>query len=182
MSYKPRYLEKQRVSRGPRSVGELFAIKFRGMGYLFGRVVRENCGYNVTTKDPRLYSELKGVYLLYVYAEVAQTLDTVPSLSPKRLITPPMLMFGFGWTLGYFLKIRVDVLTERDVLRVHCFYRTGRTVEDIENGRRASTSYYNEHGEPLSRRYNPCREMGYEGLGSFENEIARAFGLPLVEF
>lgn len=38
------YLEKLKISRGPRKPGEVFAIKLKGVGFVYGRVIRDGCG------------------------------------------------------------------------------------------------------------------------------------------
>lgn len=41
--FRPQYLQKGRASRGLRPIGEVFAMKFKGIGCLFGRVIRNDC-------------------------------------------------------------------------------------------------------------------------------------------
>lgn len=175
MAYKPTYLQKIRVSRGIRPVGEVFAMHLKGVGYLFGRVVRNDCAAAGLT-DPHPWPRQPGRYLVYVYRDLGGSIGQIPALKRSRLLIPPKMIGGSGWTRGYFVPVRQDVLTPEDVLPVHCFYN------DIVRFRgKPPITYLDEYGNWLDKRSNPCARWGFGEYGSLEAAIAEALGLPHPE-
>lgn len=164
MAYKPQYLEKIRATRGPRPVGELFAMKLRGIGYVFGRVIRDACAWAPSHSSRRKAKLEPSTYLVYIYKGVSDSLDDEPVLRPDDLLLPPQIIFGHGWTLGYFAPVRHASLTAADVLPVHCFWS-------------AHGFYVDEFGRTLAKRVEPCGHFGLGTYGNIERDIAAAFGL-----
>ncbi|MCW5766803.1 MAG: hypothetical protein KIT68_12610 [Phycisphaeraceae bacterium] len=175
--FKPRYFQKIKISRGPRRVGEIFAIKFKGVGYFFGRVIRDDCAI-----CPPLFGgpweREKGRYLIYVYKDVSRRIEDVPDLRRDRLLIPPSIQLGNGgWTTGHFATVAFKPLTKEDVLPRHCFclgmHRTDRWPPGS-----GPEQYWDEYGRRLRKRTEPCGIWGVGGYGALENKMARALGLP----
>src|SRR5690606_36812799 len=150
--YQPQYFEKVKVSRGLRKVGEVFAMKLKGVGCLFGRVIRNDCACGPTI-GPRPWKRTLGYYLVYVYRPISMRIDDIPELSRSDLLIPPAIIEGRGWTLGYFVPVRYDKLAESDVRPAHCFWRE----DHLDENRRKW--YMDEYGNPLRQRIEPCDVM-----------------------
>ena len=87
----PQFMERLKASRGPRRPGEVFAMKLRGVGYLFGRVIRDDCamapGLDSPVHGP--WRHVPGNYLVYIYKTVRRTAapggaEFVPELVHNR--------------------------------------------------------------------------------------------------
>jgi len=175
MAYQPKYLQKIKAGRGIRPVGEAFAMHFNGVGYLFGRVIRNDCGNGGIT-DPRPWPREPGLYLVYIYKDISNSIDEVPPLKRSRLLIPPEIIGGGGWTRGYFAPVRRDPLTPEDVFPTHCF-----RVDFIRLIGMPPVTYVDEFGDWLDKPSEPCGGWGLGGYGSIETAVAKALGLPHPE-
>ncbi len=173
--YMPRYLEKIKVSRGERKVGEVFAMHFRGLGYIFGRVICNRCAIGPSPDAPAEgpWKLVEGVYLVYVFKGVFENIDHLPDLRPRNLLIPPKMIIGAGWTHGYFLPVVEQPLKLDEVLERHCFDR--RIGSD---GGPSLSRFVDEQGRKLPRRINPCSTLGLGSFGSLESQICVAIGIP----
>lgn len=175
MGFKPKYLRKITASRGIRPVGEVFAMHLRDTGYLFGRVIRNDCAIAGIT-DPRPWPRHSGLYLVYVYKEISDSIGRIPMLKRDELLIPPQIIGGSGWKYGYFAPVRQDVLGKRDILPVHCFYE-----DTIQLASEPGVVYLDEYGNRLAKRSEPCAAWGLGEYGSIETDVAKALGLRYPE-
>lgn len=173
--WRPQYLEKLKITRGVRSVGEVFAMKFKGIGYLFGRIIRNDCAVE-PLYEPLPWKRTHGLYLVYVYDGIGRTLEEIPDLSRDRLLIAPQIIIDAGWSHGYFAPVRQDDLATADVRKVHCFANDCFLV----NGKPA-VQYVDEYGNRLRRRTEPCDIHGVGSFGTIERDCAQALGLPFKE-
>ncbi len=120
----PKYLEKIKATRGPRKPGEIFILKWKDLGYFFGRVVTDRVAMSPTPDSPPSgpWPHRDGNYLVYIYADPHPAPDPVPRLDRDRLIIPPVVVLNSPWTSGFFAPVAHQPLTSRDVLRRHCFW------------------------------------------------------------
>ena len=172
MAFQPNYLQKFKASRGIRPVGEVFAMHLKGVGYHFGRVIRNDCAVAGIT-DPRPWPRQPGHYLVYIYKDVSESIERIPSLKRSRLLIPPEIIGGGGWTRGYFFPVRRDTLTADDVLPTHCF-----RVDFVQFVGKPPVTYLDEYGNWLDRRSKPCAPWGLGEYGSIESAVAGALGRP----
>ncbi|HYE01648.1 MAG TPA: Imm26 family immunity protein [Phycisphaerales bacterium] len=170
--FQPKYLRKIKPTRGVRPVGEVFAMAFGDVGYLFGRVIRNDCAVDAMS-TPRPWERSPGCYLVYIYRTPSPKMEAVPPLRRADLLIAPAMIIGAGWSRGYFAPVRQDTLAAEDVLPVHCFWNDTQLV----NGKPA-VQYVDEYGNLLRRKVEPCGEHGVGSFGSVEIDVARALGLP----
>lgn len=165
----PKYLEKIKATRGPRKPGEIFILKWKDLGYFFGRVVTDRVAMSPTPDSPPRgpWPHRDGNYLVYIYADPHPAPNPVPRLDRDRLIIPPVVVLNSPWTSGFFAPVAHQPLTSRDVLRRHCFW----FVEDTDH-------LIDEMGNRLARRTEPCRQQALHNHGSIENEMCDVLGLP----
>lgn len=144
-----------RRSRRQPQEGDIFVYKMKGRPYGFGRVIRLNT---------RL-GWFGAVTLIYVYDVFSEDKNTVPALSPRRLLIPPLGTNRRPWTMGYFETVETRPLTRKDVLSVHCF-------KDLTCG-----CYRDEYGKVLSRRSNPCGDFALDSFRTIDAQISLALGI-----
>jgi len=176
LRYKPQYYQKIRVSRGLRPVGEVFAMKFKGVGYIFGRVIRNDCAV-APCQEPRPWKRRPGLYLVYIYKGVSKRISQIPDLHRDNILIPPAIIVGTGWSRGLFVPVRQESLTPTDVRPVHCFWQNGFLVRG-EN----TIEYVDEYGNLLPGRTEPCKLDGVGDHGSLELDVATALELPYKEW
>jgi hypothetical protein len=172
--FRPTYFEIQKKSRRARPVGEVFACKIRGMGYVHGRVIRDDCAFS-PPYHPRPWKREKGVYLVYFYKGVSHTSDVMPSLSVNNLLFAPCKTSQHGWDKGYFLPVAVLPIRSGEMFPMHCF-----TIDPtlFVMNERLGPRYFTEYGEPLNGPLEYCIEDGLYGCSGIEKQIAKSLGLP----
>lgn len=106
-------------SRGRPVAGDVFAMGLPDGTYLFGLVVFDHV--------PAERAPMPNANLLYLYRGAAASLEpALDSLTPDRLLVPPVWTNDQGWTRGYFQNVlRVDDVQSR-MLRQHCFRHASR--------------------------------------------------------
>lgn len=174
--YQPVFLVRGRASRGPRRVGEIFAVPFRGLGVVFGRVAVHGCAewWNIETDSWKISDKL---YVVYFFKQVGKTIRDVPDLSVSNLLFAPMKIDACGWSFGYFSPIGTRPFAPGEQLEKHCFGTPSHPYNLKINPRTNPIVYRDELGNKLDRRYDPCRHHGFGSFGWVENEIAGAFGI-----
>ena len=149
-------IEKSRIRPRP---GDLFAMKVKRRGYLFGRVIRIDA----------VLGGFPNCKLLYIYRQLSQSIDTIPELRKEGLLIPPIGTNNLGWRHGFFKTIRRDGLRDEDVLARHCF-------EGAAPGR-----YYDEFDHRLSQMVEPCGVRGVASYLVIDDLVSTALGLPVSE-
>jgi hypothetical protein len=147
----------------------------RGLGYVFGRVIRDDCALS-PPYAPRPWKRETWVYLVYFYKGVSQTPDVVPSLSADNLLFAPCKTSQYGWNKGFFRPVAILPILAGEVLPKHCF--TVPKDYFVVDERRGPI-YFTEYGEPLTGPLEYCIEDSLYGCYEIEGQIARAFGLPI---
>lgn len=139
--------------------GDVFALSPADGVFLFGRVID-------------LEASIGGFpgILLYVYDIVRSTPEPpdVTTLTPARLLVPPMSTNRLGWSRGYFKTVLHADLRPGDTLRVHCF-------RDTLRGR-----YFDEHGRRLAQAVEPVGEWGLQSYRTIDDAVSAALGIPLA--
>ena len=174
--YQTVFLQRGRASRGPRRVGEIFAVPFRGLGVVFGRVAARGCATG-WDKDTDTWEISDDLYVIYLFKTVGVTIHDVPLLTIDQFLVAPMKVDACGWSFGYFRPIKTRVFKDGERLAVHCFgtpaHPYNLQIDPVTN----PIVYRDERGNRLPRRSDPCRRHGYGSFGWVENEIAGAFGI-----
>jgi hypothetical protein len=149
-----------RRSRKELQPGDVFRMKLHGARYLFGCVVIADM-----PRHPTLPS-IPHANLIYVY-DVESTSGEIPweSLTPDRLLIPPVFTNRLGWTHGVFETVGHRDLAHDDLLTRHCF-------------RRWDGTYLDERGARLPAEVWPCGEWGLASYRLIDDEIADAIGIP----
>lgn len=180
-AYVPVLMQPQRISRGIRPVGEVFALALKDYGYMYGAVIRNDCAMGAIN-ELHNWKRQSGQYLVYVYKILTQSIDSKVKLQLNKILFAPVIIGGGGWSRGYFLPIRTDCLVDADVLPCHCFeYNIAHLTEArrVALGFDSGIARINEYGKPVSNDCIWCRPGGYAEYGFLENEIISAMGISL---
>jgi hypothetical protein len=170
-TYTPTYFEVQKKSRGQRPIGEVFACKIRGVGYIFGRVIRDDCAIACDYNRPQPWNREKGLYLLYFFKGVSNQPSQLPSLSADNLLFAPCKTTLYSWNKGYFLPVATLPFGANEILPTHCF---------TKNNLRGPF-YFTEYGEPLTGPLEYCIYDYIYGCRTIEEQIAKGLGLPFED-
>lgn len=136
--------------------GDLFVLQLeRDDTFRFGRIVK----MGVPTKEARF----PGQMLVYLY-DVPAVRPDVPreSLTPDRLLMPPFFTLSWMWHKGYFRMVDHEPISDRHLLKQHCFYSG------------AYDGYVDENDRRLDRRYEPCGWFSLSTFVNLESEIESA--------
>lgn len=135
---KPRspMLQVIRPTRRRPSPGDIFIMSLTARRIVFGRVIRIDA----------CLGHIPRTVLVYIYRGLSVSWNTVPRLSLDNLLLPPIGTAARLWFRGYFCSIATLPLAPADVLPQHCF----RALR--------SERYFDELGNPLSARGDPCGE------------------------
>lgn len=161
-------LNLQILKKGRLKEGDVFAMLLNDGKYVFGRVI----GYDLPFGE----SPFGGSNLIYIY-DVRSDNKNIDShrLTPNRLLLPPMFISKTLWTNGYAVKVSHADIQEKDLLKHHCF----------SHQRRTTTKYFDEKGNEISKRIEPCGEWLYITNPVYiDNAISDALGVkraPLQE-
>jgi len=158
--YNLQHLKKSRLKSG-----DIFAMLVVDT-YIFGRIIRDNLPFDE--------SPFGGSNLIYVYKirSSSKVID-YSKLTPDNLLIPPMFTSTVLWSRGYAVKVANLDISEKDLLKQHCFYSPSQKT------------YFNEKGVRLTKKTEPCGEWAYAvGLDYIDNKISDALGIqraPLTE-
>jgi hypothetical protein len=141
-------------------VGDIFAYQLRQFPdlFFFGRVVATDT--NIGGMDGH-------AILIYLYKIPSNSMENIPSLSRDNLLVPPIGTNALAWTRGFFQTIRQGLNSACDLLPQHCF-------RDWPSG------YVDEYGKRLLGPVEPVGINGISGIGSIDDKISSALGLPLA--
>jgi hypothetical protein len=147
---------KLRPSRKKLHPGDIFVMRLRGAGYVYGKVIRNDA---VMQSVPR-------VLLVYVYDVIQEQSLPIPSLTLKKLLLPPTLINRLPWSRGYFETVGHSELCEEDVLPQHCFRTPFGKIQ-----------YFDEYYRELKECCEPCRFYGLDSYYSLSQEIVCELGI-----
>lgn len=169
------YLEYFKASRGPRKPGEVFFMKFRGKGYVFGRVVVSGCALGASAICFTDEADLcPSAHLVYIYRPVYRRLTENVPFRVEDLLIPPVITLT-GWSSGCFVPMRVDVPDSYERLSVHCF-----SYERFDHRKgQEYLKFCDERGKNLSKCYQPCGRLGPFTHRGIEKLVAQAHGWPV---
>jgi hypothetical protein len=148
-----------RRSRKKPVAGDLFAVHFPTVGFIFGRAVFVDLPHG--PMGP-------GSNLIYFYDDVRSTLsnDDEQRLVPGNLLIAPTFTNRLPWVRGYFHTIATQPITQADILPRHCFRELPRRgLVDLQ-------------GSPITEAVDPC---GVWALGSYwtiDDALSDALGVP----
>ncbi len=142
-----------RPSRKRRRPGDIFVYKMPDGLFRFGRLI-------ATDASPL------GVpaNLVYFYRRASHSAQPVAGVSPHELLVPPVITNQKPWTLGYFEVVESRPLESCDRLLRHCFRDT-------------RGQYFDEHGNQLPERLEPCGEWGLHSYRTIDDLLSDALGL-----
>ncbi len=153
-----------RVLKGSRRrpvAGDIFAMRFADLGFLFGRVV--------VAEPPRDQAPMPGAYLVYVYDRCSEDKEVIwCDLHPHRLLIPPVWINRMPWTKGYFETVGSRPLVSDDLLSQHCF-------------RVWTGAYVDEVGRELACPVEPCGDWALSSYRWLDDRISDALGFPRVD-
>jgi len=110
-----------RPSRKKPQRGDVFAIQLLDDRYLFGRVIEAEL--------PLDRAPMPDAYLIYIYRERASTVTPpMDTLTPDRLLLPPIFINRLPWTKGYFALVTHCAIGPGDLLPPALLPRPDRTV------------------------------------------------------
>lgn len=158
--YNLRPLKKSRLKQG-----DIFAMLL-GNEYIFGRVIRNNLSFDE--------SPFEGSNLIYIYniRSSSKSVD-YSNLTPNNLLIPPLFTSNILWSRGYAERVSNFGISEKDLLKQHCFYSPSQKT------------YFDEKGARLAESTEPCGEWVYVvGLDFIDHKISDALNIkraPLAE-
>ena len=135
--------------------GDYFYIQLIDERYYLGRVIRNDaCIPPITNMN-----------VIYIYKTPLQDVSELPTCKRTELLIPPVIANNQGWLKGYFGYLGSVPLEEEDVLPVHCF--------------ESPINYfcYNEYGERLPEKVEPCGVWGVASHATIELELRIALGI-----
>lgn len=171
------YLEFLRRTRSPRSVGELFVIKFKRKGYIAGRVVANNCAMSPAAVGATgRAATSKYAHLIYIYKHVYKTTKFESPKLVSDLLIPPVICLT-GWSQGYFAPLRVEPEGDYEKFPVQCF-----SFDRYDHRKQQEfLMFCDERGQHLARCYQPCGPLGPYTHRGVEHLIADAHRWPWTE-
>lgn len=142
--------------------GDIFVMRIRRSRWLFGRVITTEA----VDVPRRLWEPGDPLWtLIYIYQHIAQECIVPEGLSRNNLLVPPIITSEYCWHNGWFRTIEHVPLAPNDVLAVHCFYSP------------AFLAYFDEKGNTLADRVDPCGDFGIQTIGAIDRMIGAALGL-----
>jgi len=135
-------LEQLKKSSTPPASGDIFALKVKGIGYYYGRVIKVNVKSGFGDAEAAL---------IYLYDYCQNEREPVPdTLDKKQLIIPPLMINYLPWRKGYFETLINRPILKEDVYSAHCFKDPMRDLCFDENGsiikRIPNDSIFGEYG------------------------------------
>lgn len=144
-------------SRRKRSPGDVFVYQARPGEFGFGRLI---------STDAKI-GGFEGVHLIYVYRAFSSSKGEIPVLDLNDLLLAPLGTNQKPWTLGYFEVVARCPLSDAEVLPVHCF-------------RDSRGWFFNEKGERLPSRSEPCGDYGLHSYRTIGEAIFKALESTLL--
>ena len=170
-AYKPKFLERGRRHLNIRPVGEVFVMNLRTIGYMYGRVIRNDCPLEAAS-EPQPWKRVPGIYLVYIFSLVTPEITNHIDLSVKNLLFSPVIIGKGGWSLGYFQPLFTKAILAGELLGTHCF-----------NARLLSGPVYlTEYGDILERQTEPNKDLGLAEYGFIEKSCCEAFGIKYPDW
>lgn len=160
MVIKTNILPIKRSRTAPRA-GDIFAINVSDDFFLFGRVIGAGLG--------RERAPMPGANLIYVYQlRSAAPVPDLRSMTPDRLLIPPVFINSQPWTRGYFLTVGHHDLQNSDQLQPHCFWSVLRQT------------YIDGDMVPLAEPAPQCGTWALFSYRWLDDQISDAVGIPRV--
>lgn len=144
--------------RRPVIEGDVFDIQVYDFGVVFGRVAMVSqrfCGFS-------------NVLMLYIFDPRIDSLAGRPACDPRHLLIPPQFSDRGCWTKGFFRTVEHRAIQPHELLSQHCFELPAfKTVIP-------KPLYYDENGNLLAHRYEPCGIAGFSPAGAIESKVVEA--------
>jgi hypothetical protein len=151
-------------SQGPKSrtkpkPGDIFAVVLEpDHRVVFGRVI-------CTDAHASAFREgWSGANLIYLFRPVSDSRVPPRTLSVDNLLCPPILTSNEGWSHGAFETVGNREFEAGERLGLHCFEIA------VFNPPR----YFDERGNQLPRRLDPCGQLGITTLRGIERLVGNA--------
>jgi hypothetical protein len=152
-------MTKLKVSRKKPNPGDIFIFKIATEDhYRFGRVIRTEA----------TIGGFEDVILIYIYYLTSSSKKIIPELDINHLLVPPIGTNRQGWLKGYFETVSYRPLDKEQLLPQHHFLDfTGK--------------YFDDNAQEVKLPVEPIGEWGIHSLGTIDNAISDALGIPWAE-
>ena len=147
-----------RRSRKWPNPGDVFSFQVRESEFMFGRVISVAAQLKI----------LEGVIMAYIYQGHTTSRSEWPQFHRDQLLLPPILTNREPWLKGYFETIGNVPLARNEVLPIHCF-------QDSRGW------YFDERGNRLAKRVEPCGDYGLHSYRTIDDAISQTLGIPLAQ-
>ena len=149
-------------SRKKLAPGDVFVMRYRELGYIFGRVIDVDMSGHP-------HSPLPGCNLIYIYdvRSPRAELDGI-ELRRDRLLVAPLFVNRLPWSRGYFQTIARGDLAASDILDRHCY--------DASFQHRML--FVGDNYTELDEVFEPCGVWGVHSYLTVDYEVSAALGLP----
>jgi hypothetical protein len=152
----------ERRTRSTPKSGDIFVMKMRSVGFLYGCVIEADIGDLARAPMP-------GAHLVYIYDRVSTSVDQSPELSPSDpLLLPPTFTNSLAWRLGFFKNVSFDPDVEALRLPECSFWNSAREV------------FVDDQGRQLHREVQPCGSWGLASYRRIDDLISDRLGVPRV--
>lgn len=152
-------------SRKRPQVGDAFILRVADGPYLSGRLIRDDANAGGFPNSS----------LIYIFATRSDepALIDPAKMVPGNLLVPPIMTNRLPWSRGYFVTLASWPLDEGEALGRHCF-------ESFRDPPRYPNQYFDEYGNRLSRRIEPCGDFGLHSFRTIDDAVSAALGVPLA--
>lgn len=151
----------EQTRKAPRS-GDIFVMKMKSVGFLYGCVIEADI-------DDLSRAPMPGAHLIYVYDRVSSSIDQDPELSSAdQLILPPTFINSLPWKKGLFKNIAVKPDVETLRLRECSFWNSAREI------------FVDDLGRQLPQEVQPCGSWSLASYRRFDDLLSDRLGVPKV--
>lgn len=140
--------------------GDVFVMQLPDLTHLFGRVI------DADMRDPQR-APVQGCNLIYVYDQRSSSKDPdLKTLTPDRLLLPPVFVNRTPWTRGYFEVVGNASLTPDDVLSTVSYWDALRS------------RYVDQEGSPLPGKVHPAGIWAVASYRGLDDRVSDALSIP----
>lgn len=161
----PTNLEILKPSRKRPQVGDAFILRVAGCPYLSGRLIRDDANAGG-------FPNSNLIYVFRTPSDEPALIDR-SEMVPGNLLVPPIMTNRLPWSRGYFQTLASWPLAAGEALGRHCF-------ESFRDPPEYPNHYYDEYGNRLSRRVDPCGDFGLHSFRTIDDAVSTALGVPLT--
>lgn len=127
--------------------------------------------YGKVIKTDTKIGNIDDVILIYIYKNTSTEKYSIPLLSLKDLMLPPIGINKLPWTKGYFEVLNSIPIDSEEVISQHCFQSFDNVL---------GTKFYDEYGNRLAECTEPCGTWGMAGYGTIDRAVSKFMGIPMA--